>query len=243
MFSPRKKNTQHPHQRSPLSLGRTLCSVFAFGRPFLDIPGGQPILAIIGVTARMPKVRASLYKLPTSSEGRSMSCYKPVVNKRFSVVTNARANRDKLNTSYFGMRSMTWTHWILRISIMLQHAMVLCVDALWILYYNVYIVDKFHSLIIIGASQIVVVCIFFMAGNLMIPRILTANYCRIKDNKYLVILCCSILLIVMFAIAYPLTDDLNMYWLYSVITGFVSGILSMTMKIIILELQPKEYTV
>ena len=137
---------------------------------------------------------------------------------------------------------MTWTHWILLLSIMLQHAMVLCVDALWILYYNVYIVDKFHSSIIIGASQIVVVCIFFAGGNLLIPHVLTANYCQIKDNKYLVILFCSILLIGMFGVAYPLTNDINIYWIYSVITGFVSGILSMTMEIIILELQPKEYT-
>ena len=83
------------------------------------------------------------------------------INERFSVVVNEKSNDKKLTTSYFGMRSMTWTHWILLISIMLQHAMVLCVDALWILYYNVYIVDKFHSSIVIGASQIVVVCIFF----------------------------------------------------------------------------------
>ena len=164
------------------------------------------------------------------------------INERFSVVVNDSSNRQKLSTSYFGMRSMTWTHWILLISIMLQHAMVLCVDALWILYYNVYIVDKFHSSIVIGASQIVVVCIFFAVGNLSIPHILTANYCQIQDNKYLVILFCSILLIGMFGIAYPLTNDLNVYWAYSVITGFVSGILSMTMEIIILELQPKEYT-
>ena len=46
----------------------------------------------------------------------------------------------------------------------------------------------------------------------------------------------------MFGIAYPLTNDLNVYWVYSVVTGFISGILSMTMEIIILELQPKEYT-
>ena len=55
------------------------------------------------------------------------------INERFPSVLNARSNLEKLNTSYFGMRSMTWTHWILLISIMLQHAMVLCVDALWIL--------------------------------------------------------------------------------------------------------------
>merc|ERR1712083_864692 len=110
---------------------------------------------------------------------------------------------------------MTWTHWVLLILIMLQHAMVLCVDALWILYYNVYIVDKFHSSIIIGAAQIVVVCIFFAMGNLLIPRILTANYCKINDNKYLVILFSSILLIGMFGIAYPLTNDINDYWIYS----------------------------
>jgi len=163
-------------------------------------------------------------------------------NERFSVLVNAASNRQKHSSSFFGMRAMTWTHWILLICILLQHAMVLCVDALWILYYNVYIVDKFHSSIIIGASQIVVVCLCFAAGNLVIPHVLTANYCRIRDNKYLVILCCSLSLIGMFGVAYPMTNDLDVYWVYSVITGFVSGILSMTMEIIILELQPKEYT-
>ena len=102
--------------------------------------------------------------------------------------------------------------------------------------------SNFHSTVIIGASQIVVVCVSFSIGNLVIPSALTSNWFNIKNNKYLVILFCSTILIFMFGIAYPLTNDVDIFWVYAIITGFISGILSMTLEIIVLELQPKEYT-
>ena len=112
----------------------------------------------------------------------------------------------------------------------------------FLLFYTSYIIHDLNGNVINGTLGVLVLCIGFVIGNLIIPPILERlNIKRVKPILWITI-SCLIFLFIMIGFVYPTLNTLNFHWFLDGLTGIPLGMLSMSSETILLIIQPTKYS-
>eukprot|EP01083_Nonionella_stella_P125458 379475_1 len=167
------------------------------------------------------------------------------VDEQFPICLHNETDNDK----WYTLPQLPCHEWFMLIGILLINSTVLTAECAFVTYYPLYIVNVLHGNVIIGTSGIAVVSVAFVVGSLIVPRwcvsskeLENADIPLIK-NKYFVIIVSLILLIIQFCL-FPGVASVSLYWVnvLNITVGFTSGILAMSLEMIVLEIQPAKFS-
>eukprot|EP01083_Nonionella_stella_P125459 379478_1 len=146
------------------------------------------------------------------------------VDEQFPICLHNETDNDK----WYTLPQLPCHEWFMLIGILLINSTVLTAE--W-------------------TSGIAVVSVAFVVGSLIVPRwcvsskeLENADIPLIK-NKYFVIIVSLILLIIQFCL-FPGVASVSLYWVnvLNITVGFTSGILAMSLEMIVLEIQPAKFS-
>ena len=145
----------------------------------------------------------------------------PICLERFKIYEDNDVLQGNEITKWYSLPKLSCHEWFMLLNILYIGTTVSVGEALFIVYYSVYVIQELHGTVIMGTLGVVVLSIAFMIGNLIVPQWLQSKIVadnHILKNKYFIMSICVALLILHQFVLYPMIPSLSMYWLFNFTT-------------------------
>ena len=168
----------------------------------------------------------------------------PICLERLRINNSVAASDPEISADeikWYTLPKLSGYEWFMILNILYINTTPIIAEICWVVYFAIHVVEDLDGNIIVGTSQLMVVAITFISGNLLINKWCSSNLVSnesIFKNKYLIMSIALISLISLGMVFFPFIPSINMYWLFNFISGLSLGILSMTSELILLEIQP-----